>query len=458
VVLFLSRIDESKIMVTEIEENELKEHSEPTSSLAEMFRSLGNRNFRLFWIGALLSNVGTWMQAAAQGWLVQQLTNSPFWLGVDNFMALAPGLFLTLLGGVFADLVDRKRMLIFTQIGAGLSALTLGTLVALNIVRDASHIWIVLMLSFATGCCMALAGPSFQSFLYDLVGREDLSNAIALNSAQFQLSRVVGPAIAGVVLAAFGMAICFFGNAASYIAIVIALSMVRFKPKGNANNISNAATRQTPPAAQIGRERPNARGIWRDLLDGFRYVKGRPRVLVLLSISAVISFCGAPYTAFVPYFAQNVFHLGEKGFATMMSVLGGGAFIGALTLTILGDFRRKGWSVLGGAMLFSLCLIGFSMTVRIELALAFIFGMGFSVVSCVAVTNMLLQQLVTDEMRGRVMSMFILTFVGAMPIGSLLMGFVAQHIGAPRTLTAGGAIIFVFILSIILRDKPLRDV
>ncbi|GAC1398301.1 MAG: hypothetical protein NVSMB56_13250 [Pyrinomonadaceae bacterium] len=187
-------------------------------------------------------------------------------------------------------------------------------------------------------------------------------------------------------------------------------------------------------------------------------MQSRPRVWILLLISSVISFFGAPYVALVPYFAQNVLHLGEKGFATMMSMLGAGAFLGAMTLTFLGDFKYKGWSVLGGALTFSLFLIGFSLTTRVELSFIFIFGMGFSIVASVAVTNMLLQQLVTDEMRGRVMSMFILTFVGAMPLGSLLLGAVANRFGAPHTLAGGGIVIFIFTLFVMVQHKRLRDV
>src|SRR5437588_5446093 len=162
--------------------------------LSEMFRALRHRNFLLFWSGAFLSNTGTWMQAVAQGWLVLQLSNSPFWLGVDGFIATAPGMFLTLAGGVFADLLDRRKLLIYTQAVAGLAALTLGVLVLTNVV----HIWMILCLSLVTGCCMSLAGPSYMALVFDLVGREDLANAIALNWTQFQLARALGPVCRGI--------------------------------------------------------------------------------------------------------------------------------------------------------------------------------------------------------------------------------------------------------------------
>src|SRR6185503_1280489 len=368
-----------------------------------MFRALSHPNYRRFWIGAFLSNVGTWMQAVAQGWLVLQLTNSSLWLGIDGFMATAPGLFLTLAGGVFADLFDRRRLLLYTQITAGLAALGLATLVWTRVV----NVWMILGFSLVTGCCMAIAGPSYQAMTFDLVGKADLANAVALNSSQFQLSRVIGPTLAGLGFRFFGLAGCFFANGVSFIAVVISLRMVHFDKT------------TTTVAAHSMRDR---RALWQDLIDGFRYVRNRPRVFSLLSISAVNSLFGAPYLTLVPIFARDIFHLGETGFAAMMGTAGGGAFFGALLLAYLGDFKKKGWSVVGGAFSFGICLIGFGLSTYLPLSLFFLFFVGFSIVSSVAVTNTLLQQLVTDRMRGRVMSMFILSFLGTMPLGTLLAG------------------------------------
>jgi predicted MFS family arabinose efflux permease len=309
-------------------------------------------------------------------------------------------------------------------------------------VRDASHVWIILLLTFWTGCCMALAGPSYQAITIDLVGREDLANAIALNSAQFQLSRVVGPAFAGFGLSLFGLAGCFFANGLSYIAVVAALAMVRFDV-----------------AAQHSRSHKlnDRRAFWHDLTEGLRYVRRRPRVFMLLMTSAVTSLFGAPYLSLVPLFARDILHLNEFGLAWMMGLAGAGAFVGALFVTFLGDFRYKGWSVLGGSWAFGLCLIGFSFSTRLGHSLAYLFAMGFAIVCSVAVTNTLLQKLVTDEMRGRVMSMFILSFIGAMPIGNLLAGASAQRFGAPRTLAAGGLVIMLFTTTTAIRNKRLRE-
>jgi len=422
----------------EIEVTEMEASKQTARRGNAMFRALSHPNYRRFWIGAFLSNVGTWMQAVAQGWLVLELTNSALWLGIDGFMATAPGFLLTLAGGVFADLVDRRRLLLYTQVVAGLAAFGLAILVATHSV----NVWMILGFSFVTGCCMALAGPSYQAMTFDLVGRADLANAVALNSSQFQLSRVIGPAFAGLGFKFFGLAGCFFANGFSFVAVVIALRMVHFD-KTNKSVASHSV-----------RDR---RALWQDLIDGFRYVRNRPRVFSLLSISAVNSLFGAPYLTLVPIFARKGFHLGETGFAWMMGTAGAGAFFGALLLAYLGDFKKKGRSVLGGAFSFGICLIGFGLSTHLALSLALLFGIGFSIVLSVAVTNTLLQQLVTDRMRGRVMSMFILSFVGTMPIGSLLGGVFSHRFGAPKTLAAGGVAVVIYVTTVAIRNRRLRE-
>lgn len=402
-----------------------------------MFRALSHRNYRLFFFGAFLSNIGTWMQAVAQGWLVLHLTNSAFWLGVDGFMATAPGLVFTLAGGVFADLVDRRRLLVYTQVFAGLGALGLAILVWF----DVATVGMILAFSFLTGSCMALAGPSYQAITFDMVGREDLANAVALNSSQFQLSRVIGPLMAGLGFSFFGLAGCFFLNSISFIAVVVSLRMVRF----------DGGQRTLPHSVK------DRRALWQDLIAGFHYVRNRPRVKALLMLSASTSFFGAPYLTLIPIFARDIFKLGASGLAWMMGVAGAGAFVGALLLAYLGDFRRKGWSVIGGAASFGVFLIAFALSTHLSSSLIFLFGVGFSIVTSVAVTNTLLQKLVTDEMRGRVMSMFILTFIGTMPIGNLLAGIISQRFGAPKTLAAGGVAIVIYVSLVALSNPRLRS-
>jgi MFS family permease len=409
----------------------------PAARRSGMFRALSHRNFRIFWLGAFLSNVGTWMQTVAQGWLVLQLTNSAFWLGLDAFMATAPGFLFTLLGGVFADLIDRRRLLLYTQVVAGITALALAALVATQVVDR----WMVLGFSFVTGCCMALASPSYLAMTYDLVGREDLANAIAMNSTQFQLSRVVGPALAGVAFRLYGIAGCFLANGISFVFVVIALWMVRPERPS------------TAPAHSV----KDRRALWRDLVEGFSYVRNRPRVSALLLLSAVNSLFGAPYFTMVPIYARDIFHLGETGLALMMGTAGLGAFLGALLVAYMGDFRRKGWFVLGGAIVFGLCIMGFALSSRLPLSLLFLLGLGFALVASVATTNTLLQKLVTDQMRGRVMSMFILSFVGTMPIGNILAGAASNQFGPPLTLAFGGLVVTLVATGVSIFNKRLRS-
>jgi predicted MFS family arabinose efflux permease len=378
------------------------------------------------------------MQAVAQGLLMYKLTSSAFWLGLDGFMATIPGLFLTLAGGVFADFVDRRRLLMITQFGAGLSALLLAVLVTTNLIDYR----MILVLSFVTGCCMSLAGPSYQALTVELVPREELANAIALNSTQFQLSRVIGPSLAGVALEAFGLAGCFYANAASYIAVIVALALVRFDKK---------------PGRESDHRKQTSNDFWNQLVQGLKYAWHRQRVFWLLMISAVTSFFGAPYITMLPVFARDVYHLDDSGLALLMGVAGAGAFCGALTLAYLGDFRRKGLTVLIAALAFSICLCLFSLSRSVHTAMIFLFGTGYSIVFSIALINTLLQQLVTDRMRGRVMSMFILSFIGTMPFGNLLAGSAATHFGAPDTIAAGGLIISIFIIITSIMNPRLRE-
>lgn len=376
------------------------------------------------------------MQSVAQGWLVLHLTNSPFWLGLDAFMATAPGILLTLLGGVFADIVDRRRLLIFSQSMAGIAALGLAALVSTGLVNP----WMILAFSFVTGCCFALASPSYMAMTYDLVGREDVANAVALNSTQFQLSRVIGPALAGVGFSLFGLAGCFYANGLSFIAVVVALTMVR--PEAYSN------------APRLQAERHN---IWHDLIEGLSYVRNRPRVTSLILLSAVTSLFGAPYFALVPIYARDIFGLGESGLALMMGVAGGGAFLGALLVAYLGDFRRKGWAVIIGGTVAGFCVTLFALSTNLVISLVALFGIGFAIVVSVATENTLLQKLVTDQMRGRVMSMFMMSFIGTMPIGNIAAGALSQRFGVRHTLAVGGIIATLAPIFVALTNKRLRE-
>ena len=388
------------------------------------------------------------MQSLAQGWLVLQLTNSGTWLGVDNFMATVPGLLLTLIGGVIADFVDRKRLLIITQACAGASALVLGVLILTGAVK----VWMILALSFVTGSCWAISGPSYQAITVDLVERKDLANAIALNSSQFQLARVVGPLLAALTIRFFGLAGCFLANGFSYVAICAALALVQIKRAG----VRNEAGAENVESS--GTLLANRGAMWRGLVEGFSYVRSRPRVRVILLCSAVVSLFGTPYLVLMPLFVKNVYGWGETGLSLLMGTAGAGALCGALTLAYLGDFRRKGWFLLCSLLSGGSCIVGFASVERASFALPLLFGVGFSMVSFFAVGNTILQQLVRDEMRGRVMSMWVLTFIGTMPIGSFLTGTAADRFGPGHTLAVCGLVIILFAIGVGARTPRLREI
>lgn len=400
------------------------------AGLRRTFRTFAYRDFRVFWAGAFVSNVGTWMQTVAQGWLVLQLTNSPLLLGITGFAASVPMLLLLLLGGVFADRVDRRRLLIGLQMGLMGFAAILGALTAFGIV----NIWEIIALSFLTGVAFAFSAPAYQSMISEIVDRKDLVNAIALNSTQFNLSRAVGPALTGVIVALGGLALCFFLNAASFLASILALCALRVE-------------RVARPAPQP---------LWQSFLAGLSYVRRRPRVKAILACVASISIFAMPYATMLPIFARDVLRLGPGGLGYLMAAAGVGAVAGALTLAARGPFPRRGLNVLGGVALTAIGVIGFSLAKTFALVAASLFLVGFAATSTVALCNSLVQELVTDEMRGRVISMFGLAFMGTLPIGNLLAGAGAKVVGAPLGFTIGGALLLTTAAALTWRSPRLR--
>lgn len=434
---------------TQVQDPDLEAFNNPiaeTSGTSEgspsrnMFNALKGRNYRTFLFGAFLSNIGSWMQVVAQGWLVLQLTDSAFWLGLDGFMATLPGFALTLLSGVLADLVDRRRMLIWTQVCAGLSALTLAMLV----VTDSLHVWMVLALSFVTGSCIALSAPSSHAFTVDIVERQYFSNAVALNASQFNLARVIGPVLAGLALKTLGTAGCFFINAFSYIAIISALMRIDSPiSKNTGRSIRTSSTHK-----EI---------IWQDLKEGFHYVLNRPRIRTMLLISIVLSIFGMPYLSLLPIFARDILRLDEGGLALLTGAMGAGALAGALFMAIISGFRRKILLVFGGGFCFGLFTLGFSLSARYQIAVLFLFGMGAMIGIVLTSINTLIQYLVENRMRGRVSGIYVFASIGTMPIGNLLGGISAERFGAPVTLATGSIIIMIIIIYIFLTNKRLRE-
>lgn len=375
-----------------------------TPETPQMLRALRHPDFRLFWGGNFLSNIGTWMQNVAQGWLVLELSNSPFWLGVVGFAASAPMLVFTLIGGVIADQVDRRRMMMRTQAAMMLFAFVLAALTWFQVVNVGE----IVLLAFATGTAMSLMAPSYQAMVPQLVPREDLTNAIALNSAQFNLSRVVGPTLGGFAMAWFGVAGNFFLNGLSFLAVLIALSRIRY----------------VPPAAD------NGAGMMDRLSEGFRYVFAHREMTSLITLVGVVSILGFPYLIFMPMFARDILHVGETGLGLLMAASGVGAFIAATMLAWQGDLKHGGRRVALSAAVFYATVIAFCFSTNFLLSTLLQMVAGYSMILMVATTNTLLQHLAADEMRGRVMSIYATAFLGFAPIGSLIAGALAGTVPA----------------------------
>jgi len=380
-----------------------------------MLRALRHRNFRLFFTGQLLSLPGTWIQMVAQSWLIYRLTDSAALLGLAGFASQFPVFLVAPLGGAVADRFSRHRLLIATQLASavlalGLAALTLSGQVA---------VWHVFTLASLLGVVNGFDLPARQAFTVQLVGREDLPNAIALNSSAFNAARLVGPAIAGVLVGAAGEGWCFLLNGVSYATVLGALLAMRL-----------TAT-----------ERPVHTGsMLAHIVDGVRYVRGHLPIRSLLLLLGMISLAGMPYAVLMPVFADRILGGGPQGLGILMSCAGGGALVGALLLAARRSPRGLGGWVPWAAFGFGLGLVGFSFSRSFWLSGALLVPTGFAMMVQMASSNTLLQMMVPDALRGRVMSLYSMMFMGMAPIGSLLAGSLAEVIGAPATVAGGGAL------------------
>ena len=389
-----------------------------------------NPQYRIFWVGALVSNVGAWMQNVAQGWLVLELTDSAFMLGLVGFAGSLPWLVLLLVGGVYADRLDRRRLLIRANVGMMAFAAVLTALTWTGVVR----IWHVFVLSLASGSAIALAAPAFQAFLHDLVDRRDLQNAIAMNSAQFNLSRIVGPSIAGLTLGAIGLAGCFGVNTLSYLGAIVALMLIRGR----------------------SRPMPNSAPVWQSIVEGVGYVRGRPRITALLTIAALISLLAMPYSTLLPIVARDTLGLDAPGLGWLFAIGGVGAVCGALSVAFRHALPRRGPWLLGCAISTGLATLALGLSRSPLAAGGSLVAIGFFATSAVALSNTLLQELVDDAMRGRVLSMFGLAFMGTFPLANLLAGALAGLTSASTTLAVTGAALAVIVAGIALTRPRLR--
>jgi MFS family permease len=380
-----------------------------------VFGALRYRDFRIFWTGAFVSNIGSWMQTIALNWLVLQITGSALALGVVSFASTAPILALSLFGGVFVDRLDRKKVLRVTQSALLVLALALAILTQIGVVR-LEHIVVISLLS---GIVMAANSPAWQTFVVELVDPKDLPTAVALSSTQFNLSRVVGPSIAGIVLAVAGAAACFFANAFSFLAVVAALFLVRPRAKRKAAEGGN---------------------VWKRLRVGLSYGLHDPIVRPLVVQAAVVTVFGFPYALLMPVMAQQVLGLGADGYGAMMSATGIGAILGGLSVASWARRFPRGRLIVVGQLGFSAFLLGFSASRFLPLTLLLLAALGFCMIAYLTTANTSIQIGTPDELRGRVMSIWVLVSFGFTPLGSLLAGAIAERWGAPTALGLGGVV------------------
>ncbi len=396
-----------------------------------MLHALRNRNFRVFVMGQLVSLIGTWMQSVAQSWLVYRLTGSAVLLGTVGFASQIPIFLLSPLGGVVADRHERRRVLLLTQSCMMVLATALAVLTLLGHIQ----VWHVLVLASLLGIANGFDIPARQAFVIELVPRQDLPNAIAINSSMFNGARVVGPAIAGVVVSAVGEGWCFFGNAVSYIAVLAGLLSL------------------TLPGREPVDRRPSP---FEDILEGFRFVAGTSPIRALLLLLGMVSMTGMPYAVLMPVMAQDVLHSGASGLGLLMGAAGTGALVGALALAWHNSLRGLGRWVGLGAVSFGTCLILFSLSRTFWLSVALLLPVGFSMLLQMSSTNTLIQSMVPDRLRGRVMSVYAMTFMGMAPLGALLAGVAAEVLGAPTTIAVGGGVSILGGLLFLWRLPELR--
>ena len=386
----------------------------PPPKWATTLRALRHRNFQLFFSGQLISLTGTWMQSVAQAWLVYRLTKSALLLGTVGFASQIPVFLFAPLGGITADRVNRQRLVIATQTASMILAGILAWLTLrghLNV-----HVWPIFLLAGLLGVVNAFDIPGRQAFLIDMVGKEDLMNAIALNSSMFNGARVVGPAVAGILVARFGEGWCFAANSFSYIAVLIGLLLMKV---GSVPRISN-------------------RSPMEDIVEGFRWVNRTKIIRSLLFLIGLVSLVGMPYTVLMPVFADKILHGGARGLGILMGATGVGALFGALTLAAKTGIKGLGrWVTITCATL-GISLFLFSFSTSFWLSAALLLPCGYSMMLQMACSNTLIQTIVPDHLRGRVMSLYSMMFMGMAPFGAFFGGALANRVGAPMTVRVGG--------------------
>ncbi|HYX69463.1 MAG TPA: MFS transporter [Terriglobales bacterium] len=387
----------------------------PGRKLPAMVRAMRHRNFQLFFSGQLISLIGTWMQNVAQAWLVYRMTGSSLLLGAVAFANQIPVFLFAPLGGIVADRHNRQRVVIATQSAMMLLAFALAVLTLTHTVK----VWHIFVLAALLGVANSYDIPARQSFLVDMVGKEDLMNAIALNSSMFNGARVVGPAVAGILVAWVGEGWCFLGNAVSYIAVIAGLLLMKLPPWVKPDHPDSALEH---------------------MVEGFRFVRRTMPIRALLLLLGLVSLVGMPYAVLMPIFADQILHGGARALGLLMGAAGVGALIGALTLAAKTQLRGLGTWVAVASLGFGAGLILFAYSRWFWVSLLVLVPVGGALMVQMASSNTLIQAMVPDQLRGRVMAVYTMMFLGMAPLGALLAGALAERLGAPLTLALGGVV------------------
>jgi predicted MFS family arabinose efflux permease len=398
-----------------------------TSTFRRVFKAFQYRDFRLMWIGACTSSIGTWMQIVAQGWLIYRLSHSSFLLGLDQFLGGLPIFLFTLIGGVMADRIERRKILLISQYIQMASAGILTILVQMGL----THVWPILCLSFVSGLAQAFGGPAYQALIPTLVDREDMPNAIALNSIQFNLAVTVGPALAGITLAKLGEKWCFGLNALSFLAPIISLLLItaRFLPEKSAESMKKS------------------------LMQGFHFIWQQGAMVGIVVLAFMMTFLSMPIRTYIPVFVKDIFHRGPETFGNLLSFMGVGSICGSLGVASLGNISKKGRFALSSLIILGAGISVFSLSKFLPLSYGVLVLVGASMMAVFATVTSLVQLIVTNDMRGRVMSVYNFAFRGGMPMGNLATSWLVPQFTAPIVLGVNGFLLILVALYFLAVQK-----
>jgi MFS family permease len=383
--------------------------------LKRVFKAFQYREFRLLWIGACTSSIGTWMQSVAQSWLVLQISGSAFLLGLDSFLGQIPIFLFSLLGGVIADRVDRRKLLVGSQVIQMTCAFLLASLFAFSEV----HVWEILSLSFVVGFAQAFGGPAYQALIPTLVEPKDLPNAIAMNSIQFNLARIIGPMLGGIALTSLGAAWCFSLNGFSFVAVIISLLLLSVRPMPSKQGTS----------------------LLSSMKEGIRFIRNQPAMGPLIILAFIMTFLGMPLIVFTPVVVRDVFHLGPTIYTYLLCTSGAGAVVGALLVAAFGHIENKGQVTLMALTILGGLIAAFGLSRSLVLTFIMMFLAGTALIAVFAMISSLVQLIAPDEMRGRVMSVYNVAFRGGMPIGALISGALIPLLTVQIVLAINGVLL-----------------